>query len=73
MKFFIPTLLALMATAVSARTCIAGAIVCSYNNGGACIVPCVFKCRCPPDWNGGHNSKSGCGIITRSFDQCIVD
>ncbi|KAK6227606.1 hypothetical protein QIS74_01161 [Colletotrichum tabaci] len=76
MQFYIPAAVALMVAGVMAapgsapatlearRTCVGGAIVCSYNNGGRCIVPCIFKCRCPPDWDGGHNSASGCGIMS---------
>ncbi|CAG8955467.1 hypothetical protein HYFRA_00010334 [Hymenoscyphus fraxineus] len=88
MQFFTPAFLVLMAAGAtvmatptpqnnppiieSERVCVGGAIVCSYSNGENCIVPCTIKCRCPANWSGGHNTKSGCGIIDPGGDQCLV-
>jgi hypothetical protein len=66
MQFFTPIAMALMVATATARFCIGGDIICTYdNNAGTCIVPC-FNCRCPGDWNNGavtgHNIKSACGF-----------
>ncbi|CAG8971670.1 hypothetical protein HYALB_00003138 [Hymenoscyphus albidus] len=86
MQFFTPAFLVLMAATVmsnptpqdgppileSERFCVGGDIVCSYSNGGSCVVPRTLKCRCPANWDGGHNSKSGCGVIANNVDQWDV-